>query len=221
LLILAPDYLQTAVRVTASATGHYSASLPSMVAAHAVSGRVIHLGDDGLYSALIFGGVRWEVRLGQPCAVAHLPWPTAPITVTLHTPAGVFAPTAQPHFGHGEYCFAVPIEGGDQLSIEQSGGTTYFHVPLLAAEHDYTRQVLEGRAPEGSWVTADFSSGHGSGPQRVALAGADGLFGMDTSDLILALGRRGEVAIEDTAGNHVTADFWIRGLARFFPIFGR
>jgi len=207
--------------VTATAAGAYTATFPDGAPLSSARGTLTYFNADGHQVRLEFATAQWWVTLDDPCVSGNVDVAGAPITVTLQAgngaPKGVFTGTAGTTAGAFYACFQTAVQPGDRLTLIHPTGSMTFSVPVLTAEHDYARQVLEGQAVPYSAIAATFQIGF-SYNARHTRADANGRYGLDTSDLRPPPGQSGYVMMTDEAGNTVQRNFTIQGYRSYLPL---
>ena len=210
--------------VTVSAQGHYSATFVPQGGGSA--GRVIYTNSQGDQAGVEYSAARWEVTLGSRCINGQLPLPGVATTITLATAGGAVKdalPISAAFLG-GRYngCFvpAATVESGDRLSLVTPNGVVSFTVPVLTASQDGDHQLIRGTAPPNSLVSVFLSGLPPVGKfdaHRDIIAGADGSFAIDVSDLQLTLGAPARLIWQDALGNMATRSFTLQGRHTYLP----
>jgi hypothetical protein len=208
--------------LTATASGTYSATFPVPAEANYIRGYLTHFTSEDTTTLLEFSTTFWSVFLGSSQVAGRVSMSGPPVDITLRSADGTFQQTvtftATMYGGNFAVDFERAVHPGDQLTMETVDGlVNTLTVPDLSAAFDYTRRVLEGRAPLDGELIAHIPIYSGSAHRRIRVA-STGRYGVDASDLILMVGGQGNVRYTDRFGNKVTCPFIIRGYPSFLPL---
>jgi len=206
------------------ADGHFSAVFPEIAGKTAVAGVLTYLPPSGGEVVLHFLPPRWEVTLGSHSLTGIAPYPETKVNFMWRSVAGeTFSVTLPAVRGNGSFSVYLPegLQPGDLLQMEAASQRISYTVPLVTAEHDFARQVLLGQAPPGARLEAGFGQASGGYLPRRVYVGAQGVYGVDTSDLRLKPNTGGYVLVTDKAGNTVRFYFRINGYRVWLPLIER
>lgn len=210
--------------ITASSSGVYSATFASLAPLGRAMGAVFHTDTHGNITRLPVASPYFDLRLGTNCLSGGVPTPNQVFTLTHQDTSGYSQVITQTTIAANGYLFTClnrNLQSGDRLTLEAPGFIPLsYTIPGLYARHDYARQVLEGLAPGGAKLEVLFPTRYQLALRRTTAA-ANGLFGIDTSDLIMSLGSVGEVSWADPAGAIVRRPFLIEGYRVYLPVIGR
>jgi hypothetical protein len=215
----------TYTEVTAGPNGEFIAAFPSTIPVGSARGVLTYFDASEDQVWLPFSAPYWEAELFSNYFKFFGLWQGAPLAVTLHAYSGAYSETVHVS-AFGSYYTLVGFEHGlwpgDRLRIEYPGDVLTETLPLLRVWHDYQISAVRGTAPPGAWVLATFFGGFPSNQVgRRGQAGLDGSFGLDTSDLNLHLGDRGQVTYVDSHGNTTIHPFTVIGHRIYLPVIGK
>jgi hypothetical protein len=218
-----PDATQV---VTSSASGEFTAAFPQFAPLTRAWGSLVFRDTDGHHSKFAFASPYLEITINGLCLSGSLPAPRQPFVLVhqlLSGAAEVITGTAYAENGLFGACLQQVVRSGDQVTLESPAGSLVmqYTVPELFAEHDFGRQVVTGFAPPQAGVVVNFYTSSYSGITRRTISGADGAFGIDTSDLSLKLNDYGIITYNDPAGAIIRRYFAVSGYQRFFPFMPR
>jgi hypothetical protein len=204
--------------VIATAGGQYSAAFPSLAPLKVANGSLVIYDGSGYSTTLNFATTSMNVHLGIQCIDGNTD-PGARFSMTLVSADGASIQTLTDltSSNQGTYvaCFSLAIQPGDKLTFVSPSETDALTVPNLTASHDAIHQVLKGLAPPGGFIKAFLPVAYPWGGYRLTerhtFANASGIYGVDTSDLFLALKTDGYVFYVDSIGNTVQQGFTITG----------
>ena len=207
--------------VTATVSGAYSATFPSLTPLDTTYGRLIYYDPVGNQVSLSFATVHWDVVVNDKCLSGIVDMTGTPLTLTLRSDSGAVKSTQvfTPTYTSYTICFTVTVESGDHISLQSAASTEVFTVPLLTARHNTARQAIEGSAPPHEALFIEFPSLY-SGMRRV-FADGNGQYGVDTSDVHPPLLSRGRVVVRDADSNSTSIYFTVTGYQTFLPIVRR
>jgi hypothetical protein len=215
------NYYGVSQNVTATASGNYSASFPSLAPLNTTYGKLTYFNAEGNQAISYFATVHWGVVVDNKCWNGIVDMAGGPLTATLRNNSGglkntlVFTPTYQ----YYSACFTTTVQSGDQIFLQSAPATEVFTVPLLTARHNYGLQAVEGLAPPNHDLY--FEAWWGDGAYRHVYSDNSGHYGVDTSDLHPPLQSRGDIYLRDEAGNTTWIYFTVTGYSAFLPIVRR
>jgi hypothetical protein len=214
-------YDSLAQNVTATASGAYSVTFPSLAPLNTTYGRLIYFDAAGNQVGLSFATVHWEVIVNNRCLYGIVDMAGAPLTLVLHSGSGAVKSTAvfTPTYTSYTACFTAIVQSGDRIALHSAAATEVFTVPLLTARHDYGLKIVEGIAAPNQELFTQFQ--HTWNASRRTFSDNSGRYGVDTSDLHPPLLSRGRVYLLDTAGNSTSIYFTVLGYPIFLPVVSR
>lgn len=214
------QYIHRSREVTATAAGTYTVSFPDLAPLALVQGTLTYFNPEGNQAFLSFANRQWHVTLGRPCVWGYADMAGVPFTATLQAgsapPDSTFGGTSD-WGGYFYGCFDRAVQPGDRLTLLQPGATMSFTVPALTARHKYAQQVLEGEAPPESFLEVVFYTSSDL-VVRHTQANPSGHYTLDTAELDLRPGQTGSIAITDSEGNIIRAEFTITGYPVYLPL---
>ena len=198
-------------KITSTITGTFSAAFPELTPIFGrARGDIVHSNQDGYQTTLWFAARHFDITLGSSCALGAVDRPGDVLTVTYRTPDGSYTEVqeGQSNDFDGAFfvCFERILEPGNELVLDEPSGSLNLEIPLLTAHYDAFHDVVEGLAVPNGLVEFEFRSIFGTKTRHV-IAGPDGTYGIDTSDMILDLHQMGTMTVTDREGNLVRLDF--------------
>jgi len=221
LKVMPYSYYGYSQNVTATASGAYSATFPSLAPLNTTYGRLTYYDAAGNQIGLSFATAHWDVVVNDPCLSGIIDVPGTPLTLTLRNGSGTVKSTYAftPPYASYSACFTTTIQSGDRIALQSIAATEVFTVPLLTARHNYARQAVIGSAPPSATLFTEFNPLQVN--TRRVFANSLGQYGVDTSDLHLPLQTRGRIYLTDEAGNTTSAYFTVTGYQAYLPIIRR
>ncbi len=212
--------------VTSTTNGDFSAAFPEMAPLTRAYGSVIYRDGNGHKTYYSFANPYLEITIGEMCMSGSVPAPRQPYALTHQSVTGateVYTGTAYGDNGLFGECLQEATQPGDLFMLESPAGSMVFSytVPELTALHDYELQAVIGAAPPQVALDVKFYPPNFGEIFRRTASGADGRFGVDTSDLPLSVRTSGNVAFYDPAGAIVRRNFVVSGYQHFFPVMMR
>jgi hypothetical protein len=205
--------------ITTSASGTYSLSLPISGEVNSAAGNILYIDPQGNQLSLYFSTPRWQIELGSALVSGTGLWPGVPLTVTYLSADGQNTQIAYARTSSYNGSYHIPLGQrlypGDHLTFAYPEKIYSITLPEFTANYDYAQGALTGQAPPFASLAMRLMGS--SGFRRSLRAGADGLYGLDISDLVLPIGQRGWVETIDPQGNLLRVPFRAAGLRYLLP----
>lgn len=211
------SYANVAQETTATASGAYSVSFPSLAPLNTTYGRITYFDAAGNQAVSPFATIHWEIVVNDKCFLGVVDAVGLPVTLTLRAANDALKSTYHftPTYGYYGACFTQRIQSGDRIALQSAAATEVFTVPLLTARHNYARQAIEGSAPPNYALFAELW--WNGIIRRRTFSDANGRYGVDTSDLQPPLLAQGRMSLSDEAGNTTKVYFIILGYPIYLP----